>query len=77
MNITSSPADERAADTASSEAASHSKIWVCVICGWIYDERFGLPEDGIAPGTRFSDIPDNWTCPLCQVGKGDFVVVEC
>ncbi|HEY3539949.1 MAG TPA: rubredoxin, partial [Trinickia sp.] len=33
------------------------KSWVCLICGWVYDEAAGLPEEGIAPGTRFSDIP--------------------
>lgn len=52
------------------------KQWVCVICGWVYDEAAGLPEEGIAPGTRFEDIDDEWRCPLCDVGKEDFVVVE-
>jgi rubredoxin len=50
--------------------------WVCVICGWIYDEEAGCPEEGIAPGTLFADIPDGWRCPLCDVGKEDFAVVE-
>lgn len=52
------------------------KNWVCLICGWIYNEEEGLPDEGIAAGTRFADIPDSWRCPLCDVGKGDFVVVE-
>ncbi|SAL18335.1 rubredoxin-like protein [Caballeronia peredens] len=52
------------------------KSWVCLICGWIYNEEEGLPEDGIAAGTRFGEIPDDWRCPLCDVGKADFVVVE-
>ena len=52
------------------------KSWVCLICGWIYNEEDGVPEDGIAPGTRFGDIPDTWRCPLCDVGKEDFVAVE-
>jgi rubredoxin len=52
------------------------KQWVCVICGWIYDEAAGLPEDGIAPGTRWSDVPKDWRCPLCDVGKEDFALVE-
>jgi len=52
------------------------KSWVCLICGWIYNEEDGLPEDGIAAGTRFADIPDSWRCPLCDVGKEDFVAVE-
>lgn len=52
------------------------KSWVCLICGWIYNEEDGLPEDGIMAGTRFGDIPDNWRCPLCDVGKADFAAVE-
>ncbi|MDW9238071.1 rubredoxin family protein [Burkholderia thailandensis] len=52
------------------------KSWVCLICGWVYNEAEGLPDEGIAAGTRFADIPDNWRCPLCDVGKEDFVVVE-
>ncbi|CAD6543128.1 Anaerobic nitric oxide reductase flavorubredoxin [Paraburkholderia kirstenboschensis] len=57
-------------------SADAFKQWVCVICGWIYDEAAGLPEDGIAPGTRWADIPDDWRCPLCDVGKEDFALVE-
>ena len=52
------------------------KTWVCLICGWIYNEEDGLPSEGIAPGTRFEDIPVDWRCPECDVGKGDFVVAE-
>lgn len=52
------------------------KQWVCVICGWVYDEASGLPEEGIAPGTRWADVPADWRCPLCDVGKEDFVMVE-
>jgi rubredoxin len=52
------------------------KSWVCLICGWIYNEEEGLPEEGIAPGTRFAAIPEDWRCPLCDVGKAEFAVVE-
>src|ERR1700754_1018356 len=52
------------------------KSWVCLICGWIYNEEDGLPEDGIAAGTRFAEIPDDWRCPLCDVSKSEFAVVE-
>ncbi|WP_213228477.1 rubredoxin [Burkholderia sp. NK8] len=52
------------------------KSWVCLICGWIYNEEEGLPDEGIPAGTRFDDIPVDWRCPLCDVGKADFVVVE-
>jgi rubredoxin len=50
--------------------------WVCVICGWIYDEAAGDPEHGIAAGTRWADVPDDFRCPLCDVGKEDFALVE-
>jgi rubredoxin len=56
--------------------AADFKQWVCVICGWIYDEAAGLPEEGIAPGTPWGDVPDDWRCPLCDVGKEDFALVE-
>ena len=46
--------------------------YVCNICGWEYDEELGDPENGIAPGTKFADLPDDFTCPLCGVGKDDF-----
>ncbi|RJG02496.1 rubredoxin [Noviherbaspirillum sedimenti] len=46
--------------------------WVCVICGWEYDESKGMPEHGVPPGTRWEDIPDDWECPDCGVGKADF-----
>jgi len=52
------------------------KQWVCVVCGWIYDEAKGLPEEGIAAGTKWDDIPDDWECPECGVGKEDFEMVE-
>ena len=52
------------------------KTWMCLICGWIYDEQAGLPEEGIAPGTRWDDVPMNWTCPECGARKEDFEMVE-
>jgi rubredoxin len=51
------------------------KTWMCLICGWIYDEAAGLPEEGIAPGTRWEDVPMNWTCPECGARKDDFEMV--
>ncbi len=50
--------------------------WMCLVCGWIYDEAEGYPKGGIAPGTRWSDIPQEWTCPECGAGKQDFEMVE-
>ena len=46
--------------------------YVCKMCGWIYDEEQGDPEHGIAPGTAFEDIPEDWVCPICGVGKDEF-----
>ncbi|MGE5630239.1 MAG: rubredoxin [Caulobacteraceae bacterium] len=43
--------------------------WVCTACGYIYDPETGDPDGGIAPGTPFGDIPDDWVCPLCGVSK--------
>jgi rubredoxin len=52
------------------------KTWVCLVCGWIYAEEEGLPEEGIPPGTRWEDIPDDWHCPECGVSKADFEMME-
>jgi rubredoxin len=50
----------------------NNEIWICDVCGYEYDPAIGDPDSGIAPGTAFEDIPDDWTCPLCGVGKSDF-----
>jgi len=46
--------------------------YVCDACGWEYDEELGSPENGIAPGTKFADLPEDFECPLCGVGKDMF-----
>jgi rubredoxin len=48
------------------------KSWQCGTCGFIYDEAEGLPAEGIAPGTRWADIPDSWCCPDCGMSKAQF-----
>ena len=48
---------------------------MCLICGWIYDEAAGMPDDGIAPGTKWEDVLLNWTCPECGARKDDFDMV--
>lgn len=48
------------------------KKYVCTVCGWVYDPAKGDPDNGIKPGTAFEDLPDDWTCPECGVGKEDF-----
>lgn len=52
------------------------KKYICKTCGLIYDEELGDPDSGLAPGTRFEDIPDDWYCPLCLVGKSDFMLLD-
>ncbi len=52
------------------------KRYECIVCGWIYDEALGCAEEGIAPGTKWEDIPDDWSCPECGVGKLDFEMME-
>ena len=52
------------------------KKYVCDPCGWIYDPEAGDPDGGIEPGPAFEDIPDDWVCPICGVGKDMFSVVE-
>lgn len=58
-----------------SERASMRR-WYCMVCGFIYDEALGLPEAGIAPGTRWEDVPETWICPDCGASKSDFEMVE-
>ncbi len=46
--------------------------YICDVCGWEYDEELGYPEGGIAPGTKWEDVPEDFECPLCMVGKDQF-----
>lgn len=52
------------------------KRWACIVCGFIYDEAAGLPDDGIKPGTAWEAIPEDWECPECGVSKADFEMME-
>jgi rubredoxin len=52
------------------------KTYLCIVCGFIYDEAQGRPEDGIAAGTAWADVPKTWACPECGVAKADFEAVE-
>ena len=45
---------------------------VCNVCGYVYDPEVGEPDNGIAPGTPFDQLPDSWVCPECGVGKDEF-----
>ena len=62
--------------SAAAPQAAAFRTWMCVVCGFIYNEADGLPEEGIAAGTAWSDVPDTWTCPDCGVTKDDFEMVE-
>ena len=48
----------------------------CIVCGYVYDPEEGDPDSGIAPGTPFEDVPEDWYCPVCGVYKNDFESVD-
>ena len=48
------------------------KKYICTVCDWVYDPEVGDPDNGIAAGTAFADLPSDWVCPLCSVGKDLF-----
>jgi rubredoxin len=52
------------------------RTWMCLTCGYIYEEARGSPDEGIAAGTRWQDIPINWVCPECGARKDDFEMIE-
>jgi rubredoxin len=52
------------------------KTWQCGTCGFVYDEAEGLPDEGLAPGTRWADIADGWACPDCGMSKDQFDMAE-
>lgn len=52
------------------------KTYQCIVCGHIYDEAAGDPDQGIVPGTRWEDVPDTYLCPECGVTKDDFEMIE-
>jgi len=56
--------------------AGEADLYKCTVCGYIYDPKAGDPVGGIAPGTLFEQLPDDWTCPVCGVDKSQFVKVE-
>lgn len=62
--------------SAGTTETKQKQLWVCTSCGFIYDPDEGDPDGGIAPGTAFEDIPDNWFCPVCGARKADFEPYE-
>lgn len=52
------------------------KRYMCLLCGYIYDEEKGWPDDGIEAGTKWDQVPEDWLCPECGASKSDFIMVE-
>jgi flavin reductase (DIM6/NTAB) family NADH-FMN oxidoreductase RutF/rubredoxin len=59
-------------DAATTPSAAPAARYVCTVCGYVYDPAKGDPDGGIAPGTKFEDIPDSWVCPVCGAAKTEF-----
>lgn len=64
------------ADRSSMDLEDIMAKYICDVCGYIYDPEVGDPDGGIEPGTAFEDIPEDWVCPVCGVGKDDFSLYE-
>lgn len=72
--VSAVPMQQASADTAPMQTPLTT--WQCHLCGFVYDETAGLPSEGFAPGTRWADIPDSWSCPDCGYAKADFEMVQ-
>lgn len=70
------PSNDVGQSPVSASAPTPWRVWVCVLCGFLYDESMGMPEAGIQPGTVWADVPGDWICPDCSVPKSDFELVE-
>ncbi len=70
------PAREGRGKTERKDERATVKKWQCIVCGWIYDEAEGYEDDGIAPGTAWEDVSEDFVCPECGVGKEDFEMIE-
>ena len=55
---------------------NNNRTWMCIVCGWIYNEKEGDADEGLAPGTAWEDVPDDWSCPDCGASKDEFEMVE-
>ncbi|ABC76945.1 ferric-chelate reductase / Rubredoxin [Syntrophus aciditrophicus SB] len=64
--------EEKKEPTAAPQTGGKMEKYTCTICGYVYDPEQGDPESGIAPGTAFEDLPDDWTCPICGADKSQF-----
>ena len=68
--------DETAAKADIKKESYEMEKYICSACGYIYDPAVGDPDNGVAPGTAFEDIPDTWVCPECGAGKDSFSVQD-
>jgi len=68
--------EKRKSEETSRQGARTMKKYKCLMCGYIYDPKAGDPDNGIEPGTAFEDLPDDWVCPDCGVGKEEFEPIE-
>jgi rubredoxin len=50
--------------------------YMCILCGFVYDEAEGMPQDNIAPGTKWEDVPEDWVCPDCGAMKSEFEMLQ-
>jgi rubredoxin len=62
--------------TGTDVAEETMKSYMCVVCGFVYEEEKGLPEDGIPAGTKWEDVPETWKCPECGASKEEFEMIE-
>lgn len=60
----------------SAQARGTMAKYLCLPCGWVYDEITGDPDNGVPEGTKWEDIPEGWVCPVCFVGKEEFELIE-
>jgi fatty acid desaturase/rubredoxin len=74
--LASKPLLSAASDDDSAAQGGPGRLWECTVCGFVYSERLGLPNEGFPPGTAWEDIPDDWVCPDCGTSKADFEMVE-
>ena len=76
MNKTSNEPTNPSGADASTFSQSALKTWQCILCGFVYKEAEGMPQDGIPAGTRWEDVPLDWVCPDCSTSKLDFEMIE-
>jgi rubredoxin len=72
LNYPRQPAGIVAQQPVAATPAVDYRVWQCALCAFTYDEAKGMPDEGIAPGTRWEDVPETWTCPDCSASKDDF-----